>query len=246
MTLNELIKVVNGTSNINSEEIITKIKTDSRDIKKGDIFIALKGKKYDGHDYIDEAINNGATTCIVEEDINDRCIKVKSTKDSLFYIGNYIRKQNNIPVICITGSNGKTTTKELIVHILKSKYNVLYNKDNENNIYGVSNMLFNLNKDYDIVVIELGSNHIGEISLLSKTCNPTTSIITNIGSSHLEYFKNRKNIFKEKLSIIDGMKNNELIINGDDKYLKKLNYYKCGLNKNNNLKLYLIIQVNIL
>ena len=238
MTLNELIKVVNGTSNINSEEVINKIKTDSRDIDKGDIFIALKGKNYDGHDYIDEAINNGATTCIVEEDINDRCIKVKSTKDSLFLIGNYIRKQNNIPVIGITGSNGKTTTKELIVYILKSKYNVLYNKDNENNIYGVSNMLFNLNNKYDVVVVELGSNHIGEIGMLSKMCNPTTSIITNIGSSHLEYFKNRKNIFKEKLSIIDGMNNNELIINGDDKYLKKLNYYKCGLNKNNNLIAY--------
>ena len=238
MTLNELIKVVNGTSSINSDEVINKIKTDSRDIEKGDIFIALKGKKYDGHDYIDEAINNGATTCIVEEDINDRCIKVKSTKDSLFYIGNYIRKQNNIPVICITGSNGKTTTKELIVHILKSKYNVLYNKDNENNIYGVSNMLFNLNENYDVAVVELGSNHIGEINVLSKMCNPTTSIITNIGSSHLEYFKNRKNIFREKLSIIDGMTNNELIVNGDDKYLKKLNYYKCGLNKNNDLIAY--------
>ena len=168
MTLNKLIKVVNGTSNINSEEVINKIKTDSRDIDKGDIFIALKGKNYDGHDYIDEAINNGATACIVEENIDDRCIKVESTKDSLFLIGNYIRKQNNIPVICITGSNGKTTTKELIVHILKSKYNVLYNKDNENNIIGVSNMLFNLNDKHDIAVVELGSNHIGEISLLSK------------------------------------------------------------------------------
>ena len=238
MTLNKLIKVVNGTSNINSEEVINKIKTDSRDIDKGDIFIALKGKNYDGHDYIDEAINNGATACIVEENIDDRCIKVESTKDSLFLIGNYIRKQNNIPVICITGSNGKTTTKELIVHILKSKYNVLYNKDNENNIIGVSNMLFNLNDKHDIAVVELGSNHIGEISLLSKMCNPTTSIITNIGSSHLEYFKNRKNIFEEKLSIKDGMKNNELIINGDDKYLKNLNYYKCGLNKNNDLIAY--------
>lgn len=237
MTLNELIKIVNGTSNINSYELINEIKTDSRNINKGDIFIALKGNKYDGHDYIKEAIQKGAIACIVEEG-NDKCIKVESTKESLFFIGNYIRKQNNIPVIAITGSNGKTTTKELIVHILKSRYNVLYNKDNENNIIGVSNMLFNLNKEYDVAVIELGSNHIGEISLLSKMCNPTTSIITNIGTSHLEYFKNKKNIFKEKLSIIDGMNNNELIINGDDRYLKKLNYYKCGLNKNNNLIAY--------
>lgn len=242
MTLNELIKVINGYSNINSEEVINRIKTDSRNINKRDIFIALKGNKYDGHSYIDEAINNGAIACIVEEKINNKCIKVENTKESLALIGNYIRKQNNIPVIAITGSNGKTTTKELIVHILKSKYNVLYNKDNENNIIGVSNVLFNLNKNHDIVVVELGSNHIGEISILSKMCNPTTSIITNIGSSHLEYFKTKKNIFKEKLSIIDGMNNTQVIVNGDDKYLEKLNYCKCGLNKNNDLTAYNIYE----
>lgn len=238
MTLNEIIKVVNGSCNINSEEEINKIKTDSRNINKRDVFIALKGNAYDGHDYVEEAIEKGAIACIVEDGIDDKCIKVTNTKESLFLIANYIRKQNNIPVIAITGSNGKTTTKELIVHILKSRYNVLYNKDNENNIFGVSNMLFNLNEKYDVVVVELGSNHMGEISILSKMCNPTTSIITNIGTSHLEYFKSKKNIFKEKLSIIDGMNNNELIINGDDKYLKKLDYYKCGLNKNNNLIAY--------
>jgi len=238
MTLNEFIEVINGTSNINSEEMIKEIKTDSRNISKGDVFIALKGNNYDGHNYIDEAIEKGAIACVVEKDINDKCIKVDSTKESLFLIGNYIRNKNNIPVIAITGSNGKTTTKELIVHILKSRYNVLFNKDNKNNIIGVSDILFNLNKEYDIVVVELGSNHIGEISVLSKMCNPTTSIITNIGSSHLEYFKSKKNIFKEKLSIIEGMNNKQIIINGDDKYLRKLNYYKCGLNKNNNLIAY--------
>jgi len=172
----------------------------------------------------------------------EKYIKVNSTYESLFLLGNYFRRKYNIPLIAITGSNGKTTTKELIVHILKSKYNILYNKESKNNIIGISNTLFKLNKKYNLIVMELGSNHIGEISYLSKMCNPNTSIITNIGSSHLGYFKTKKNIFKEKTSIIDGMIDNNIIINGDDKYLKKLNYYKCGLNKNNDLIAYNIYE----
>ena len=238
MTLNELIKVINGICNINSEEVINDIKTDTRKINKGDIFIALKGKNYNGEDFIVEAIEKGAIACIVENSINDKCIKVNSTIETLFLLGNYIRRKYNIPLIAITGSNGKTTTKDLLYHVLSSKYNVLKNKESKNNIIGVSDTLFKLNKNIDIIVMELGTNHLGEISYLSKMCEPNISIITNIGTSHLEYFKKRKNIFKEKFSVIDGMYDKKLILNGDDKYLKKVYGYKCGLNKNNKLKAY--------
>ncbi|MBR6690208.1 MAG: UDP-N-acetylmuramoyl-tripeptide--D-alanyl-D-alanine ligase [Bacilli bacterium] len=238
MTLNEIINIVNGISNIDSNETINNIKTDTRNIDKGDIFVALKGKNYNGEDFIDEALEKGAIACIVEKSINNKCIEVKDTIESLFLLGRYIRKKYNIPLIAITGSNGKTTTKDLLYHILTSKYNVLKNDGNKNNIIGVSNTLFNLNNNYEIIVMELGSNHIGEISYLSKMCKPNVSIITNIGSSHLEYFKNRKNIFKEKVSIIDGMINKKLILNGDDKYLKKIYGFKCGINKKNDLKAY--------
>lgn len=235
MTLNELIKIVNGENSIDSEEKIKDIKTDTRKINKGDIFIALKGNNYDGHEYIDEAIEKGSIACIVEENIeNDKCIKVSSTYRSLFNIGKYLRNKYNIPLIAVTGSNGKTTTKELIVHILKSKYNVLYNKDSKNNLIGVSDTLFKLNSNYDVIVMELGTNHVGEIKELSSMCLPNTSIITNIGTSHIGYFKNKKNIFKEKISI----GKNNLIVCGDDKYLKRLDAYKCGLNKNNDLIAY--------
>lgn len=243
MTINELIKIVKGATLLNSNKKIKRIITDTRKIKKGDIFIALKGNKYDGHDYINEALNQGCIGCIVDKKINnDKCIKVKNTYQSLYDIGNYIRNKYNIPLIAITGSNGKTTTKELIVHILKDKYNVLYNKDSYNNLIGVSDTLFKLNKKHDLIVMELGSNHIGEINTLSNMCNPTTSIITNIGSSHLEYFKTKKNIFKEKISIKNGMRKKNLIVNGDDKYLKKLDCYKCGLNDNNDLMAYNIYE----
>ncbi|MBQ9071857.1 MAG: UDP-N-acetylmuramoyl-tripeptide--D-alanyl-D-alanine ligase [Bacilli bacterium] len=238
MYLSEIIKVVNGKYNLKDDVKIKEIKTDTRKITKGDIFIALNGKNYDGHDYVNEAIKKGAIACISEQEINGNCIVVDSTYKSLFDLGKYIRNKYNIPLIAITGSNGKTTTKELLSHILSSKYNVLKNPDSQNNIIGVSDTLFKLNQNHEIIVMELGTNHLGEISELSNMCNPDVGIITNIGSSHLEYFKKRKNIFKEKLSIRDGMNNNNLIINGDDKYLKKLKYYKCGSNKNNDLRAY--------
>lgn len=238
MTLNEFIKVINGISNINSEERIKQIKTDTRKINKGDIFIALKGKKYNGEDFVNIAIQKGAIACVVEKSINDKCIQVKDTTQCLFLIGLYIRKQYDIPLIGITGSNGKTTTKDLLYHVLSSKYKVLKNDGSKNNIIGVSDTLFKLNKNHEIIVMELGTNHLGEISYLSKMCEPDVGIITNIGSSHLEYFKTRKNIFKEKISILDGMKDGNLIVNGDDKYLKRLCSFKCGLNKNNDLKAY--------
>lgn len=238
MTLNELIKVIKGISNINSEELIKEIKTDTRIINKGDVFIALKGKNYDGHDFIDEALKKGCIACVVEKSVNEKCIEVANTIESLFLLGKYIRRKYCIPLLAITGSNGKTTTKDLLYHVLSDKYNVLKNEESKNNIIGVSNTLFNLNKNHEIIVMELGTNHLGEISYLSKMCEPNIGIITNIGSSHLEYFKTKKNIFKEKLSIIEGMKDKKLILNGDDKYLKKVYGFKCGLNKNNDIQAY--------
>ena len=238
MTLNEIIDVVNGETELNSDEEIKDIKTDTRKINKGDIFIALKGKNYDGHDYVNEAIKKGAICCIVEKSVNSKCVKVKSTMHALFLLGNYIRNRYNIPLIAITGSNGKTTTKDLLYHVLKNKYKVLKNEGSKNNIIGVSDTLFKLDDSYNIIVMEFGTNHLGEIEKLSLMCNPTLGIITNIGSSHLQYFKSKKNIFKEKTSIVSGMYNKKLIVNGDDKYLKKLKGIKCGTNRVNNLKAY--------
>ena len=238
MTLNEVIKVVNGKTKLNSNKKIKEIKTDSRKIKKGDIFIAINGDKYDGHDFVGEALNKGAIACIVEYGSMDNCIIVDSTIKTLFCLGNYIRNKYSIPLIAITGSNGKTTTKDLLCHILSKKYSVLKNEGSKNNIIGVSDTLFNLNSNYEIIVMEFGTNHIGEIKELSIMCNPDLALITNIGSSHIGYFKNKRNIFKEKISVIKGMHNKKLIVNGDDKYLKKLKCFKCGINRSNDLKAY--------
>lgn len=235
MTISEILNVLGIKSDDN--RVMNGIKTDTRKLEKDDIFIAIKGKNYDGNDYIDEAISKGAILCISElEHVSS--IKVYSTIDALYKIGKYIKDKYNIPLIAITGSNGKTTTKEILAHILSSKYNVLKSDLNHNNIIGVTETLFKLNKSYDLIVMELGSNKVGEISYLSKLCSPDLSIITNIGTSHLEYFKNKKTIFKEKYSIVDGMKIPRLIVNGDSKYLNKIKKYKCGIKKHNDLYAY--------
>ena len=196
MTLYDLFDILN-LPRPNRNKKINKIEFDSRNIQKNDIFIAIKGNNYDGNDFIAEAIKKGAIYCITDKDINNKkCIKVLDIKKLIFDLTNYIRCKYNIPLIAITGSNGKTTTKELIYQILKSKYNILKSEGNNNNIYGVSKTLFNLDEKYDLILLELGSNHSGEISYLSKMCNPTYSIITNIGTSHIGNFKSRKNIVK--------------------------------------------------
>lgn len=231
MDLNILNNIVNGKTDIDLNRMFNKIKTDTRKIEKDDVFVALDGVNYNGEDFIDDAFKMGAITCITNNKF-DNCIQVRDTYESLFDIALYKRRRYNKPVIAITGSVGKTTTKDLIVHILSNKYKVLYNKKNYNNIIGVSNTLFKLDDSYDVVVLELGSNHCGEIKRLKDMCLPDISVITNIGTSHIGNFKSKRKIFREKLSI----KNKELIVNGDDKYLKKTKSFKCGLNKNNDLK----------
>ena len=235
MTVSEILNSLGVESSDN--RLINSIKIDSRKIEKNDIFIAIRGKNYDGNDYIDEALIKGAILCITELE-HAYSIKVDSTIDALYKIGKYIKEKYNIPLIAITGSNGKTTTKEILSTIFSTKYKVLKNISNHNNIIGITETLFKLDNSYDLIVMELGSNNIGEISYLSKLCSPDLSIITNIGTSHLEYFKTQKAIFKEKYSIIDGMKIPRLIVNGDSKYLSKLKKYKCGIKKYNDLHAY--------
>ena len=241
MDLNKILDITHGKclNNFKNSKI-NKIVTDTRKLKKNDLFIALKGNKYNGHDYINDI--KKASGIIIDEDIkintNIPVIKVESTYQTLYEIGLYYRNMYDIPLIAITGSNGKTTTKELISFILESKYNINKNKENKNNLIGVSDTLFHLNNKHEIIVMEMGMNHPGEISKLSCMCKPNIGIITNIGSSHIGFLKSRKNIFKAKLEIKDGLIGT-MIVNGDSKYLRKIkNSYKCGRGYNNDLIAY--------
>ena len=152
-------------------------------------------------------------------------------------------KRNNIPLIAITGSVGKTMTKELINNILETKYKVIKSKGNENNHIGLPMTLLKITDKTDIIVTEMGMNHLGEISFLSKLAKPDTSVITNIGTSHIGYLKSKKNIFKAKMEIIDGMNGGNLILNGEDKYLKKVKLKNTKVYfSNENLSIHNIIE----
>ncbi len=238
MELKELIKITKGVLINDYRNIkINSFKTDTRKLKKGDVFIALKGNNYDGNDFINDKMC--ASAVITNKKIklkNIPVIKVDDTYLSLFYIGNYIRCNHMKNVIAITGSNGKTTLKELIYSILIKKYNVLKNEGNKNNLVGVFETINNY-KDEDISIFELGMNHKYEIDKLSKMIVPNTAVITNIGSSHIGNLGSRKNIFKAKMEIVNGLVG-MLIVNGDNKYLKKVKAYKCGRCVNNDLIAY--------
>ena len=219
MYLSELNNILNGI--ITNDALFNKIKINSKEIEEGDLFLAINS----GHNYIEEAINNGASCIISEKELdNIPNIKVNNSIESLGKIGNYIRNKYNITLIAVTGSVGKTTTKELISMILSTKYKVLKSEKNHNNNIGLPITLLNLNENYDVIVTELGMNHLGEISYLSKICNPDYAVITNIGTAHIGNLGSKKNILKAKLEILDGMNNGYLLVNKKDKYLKKLKY----------------------
>ena len=228
MTLKEILKITKGKIISGKKENIEvgKICIDSRIIEKNDIFITLQGKNTNGYKYIEYVIDK-ASLIITNKKIKFKnktpIIKVKNTKKALIKIGKYNRKKYiDKPLIAITGSVGKTTTKELIGNIFKTKYNILKTRKNYNNEIGVSLMLSEIREKHDIIILELGMNHKGEIKKLSKLCKPTTSIITNIGTAHIGNLKTQENILKAKLEIIKGMKKGDLIINETDYYLNKI------------------------
>jgi len=231
MRITDVIRIINGTPNHAFNDFcINSIKTDSRDIKKGDIFLIINA----GYLYIDIAIANGALGVIVEQEITREdilIIKVTSTKEALKKFASFFRNQYSKPVIAITGSVGKTTTKELIGGVLASTRKVLKNEGNKNNIIGICNTLLKLDNSYECVVLEVGMNHLLEIHEISLIVKPTICLITSIGSSHLGNLKSKRNILKAKMEIIDGNKYALLILNGEDNFLKKIKGMKCYRNE---------------
>lgn len=247
MNLHDILKISNGeiiNGNI-LEQKIGNIQIDSRKVEINDIFICIKGKNDDGHNYIKE-IENKCSCIIVSKDVivtsDVLVIKVDDTISFMGTLSNYIRlKYINIPLIAITGSVGKTTTKELLYHVLNEKYKILYTKKNYNNNIGVPMTIFNLNENYNLIILEMGMNHLNEITLLSKIAKPTIAVITNIGTAHIGNLGSRENILKAKLEIIDGLKENgTLIINNDNDMLHNnldkinVNIKTIGINNKSN------------
>lgn len=227
MKLKELIDFSNGEliGDFNLEQDISKFSIDSRVIDENTFFIPLKGEKVDGHDYIESAIKNGAIGFFTNKDcekIDGKIIiKVDDTLKAMQNLARNFRKnKKDIPLVAITGSVGKTTTKDLVYAVLQMKYKTLKTKGNFNNDIGMPLTLINY-EDEEIFVIEMGMNHFGEISFLSNIAKPDVAIITNVGHSHIGNLGSRENILKAKMEIIDGMTaDGILLINGDNDMLQ--------------------------
>ena len=236
LTLKEMAKLADGKINNNKFEdlVINDISIDTRTLDKGDLYIPIIGENFDGHKFIDSAIMKGAKAIFSEQGkfVKDDfpIIYVKDTTEALQEFSSKYRQSLDIKIIAITGSNGKTSTKDLISKILEEKYTVSKTIGNLNNHIGLPLTLLKFNKDTNIGVVEMGTDGFGQIEVLSRIARPDIAIITNIGDSHLEALKTKENIAKEKLHIIDYLaKDGVFYYNLDDPILTS-EYNK--LNKN--------------
>ena len=230
----DIIRECNGKLICGNEDTVCgKFCRDSRTVKNGEIYLGIKGEKYHGSTFYKEALENGAAGCILqdveisEKDIekykNKFIIKVEDVVKALCKIAEYKRSLYNIPVIGITGSVGKTSTKDIIASVMATKYNVLKTEANHNNEIGLPLTILQL-KEHDAMVLEMGMSSFGEISLLTNIAKPTTAVITIIGSSHIGELGSRENILKAKLEILEGLKKEgTLIINNDNDLLSLWN-----------------------
>ena len=201
------------------------ITTDSRDCPEGSIFLALKGESFNGNQFAQSALDKGCAYAIVDEpdfSKGERFILVEDCLQTFKDLAREHRRQFNIPVIGITGTNGKTTTKELIAAVLQEKFNVLYTQGNFNNDVGVPKTLFRLNKEHEIAVIEMGASHPGDIKTLAETAEPTCGLITNVGKAHLQGFGSFEGVIKTKCELYDFLRSREdglVFLNADNEHL---------------------------
>lgn len=222
----------------NENEICSDFSKDTRQIRAGDVYVGIKGDNFDGSLFYEEALKQGAKVCLLEEiETSEEVYKqykdvtiviVKDTIEALQKLASYKRSMYDIPVIAVTGSVGKTSTKDILASVIGTQYKVLKTEGNLNNHIGLPLTILKL-KDHTALVVEMGMNALGEISKLTNIAKPTICVITNVGTSHIGNLGSRENILKAKLEILEGMKKEgTLVINNDNDLLNQWN-------KNNNI-----------
>ena len=217
---------------------LTTFERDSRKIKNGYCYVAIVGEKFDGNDFILESIKNGAESIICSRDLMEdeieivknkkiNVLKAKNTIVAIQDIAKYRRSLLNIPIIAITGSVGKTSTKDTIASVLSFKFKVLKTEGNLNNDIGLPFTILRY-KDEDVMVVEMGMNGFNQMRVLTNIAKPTLIVVTNIGTAHIGILGSRENILKAKMEILEGLKGNTVIVNNDNDFL-----YKWGMENNN-------------
>ncbi|PMQ01587.1 MAG: UDP-N-acetylmuramoyl-tripeptide--D-alanyl-D-alanine ligase [Dictyoglomus sp. NZ13-RE01] len=250
LRVKEILEAINGKlikGDLGYE--VSSVSTDSRKYKENSLFIPIKGEKYDGHDFIDDALRNGAVGFIFSRNINEsafqKCkfaIEVEDTLSSLWKLAEYYRNRENFKVIGITGSSGKTTTKYFTYSIFKEFASVNYSKENFNNEIGVPLTILDTENSYDYLILELAMRGLGQIKLLSKIARPDFAVITNIGTAHIGILGSQENIAKAKAEIFEYLNpKGWALLNGDNEWCVRiydsLNYNKLrfGFDKENDI-----------
>lgn len=231
LSLKELLEAVNGEVIFMGKTEFNSICIDTRKIEKNNVYLAIKGENFNGNKFVLEAFKKGASVAIIDEvlfDLNDTenletVIKVQDTEKALLQLAHYYRKKLGLKIVGVTGSCGKTSTKDLIAAFLSEKYKVFKTKGNFNNQIGLPLMILELDSSIDVAVLEMGMSNLGEIDVLANCARPDIAVITNIGLSHIENLKTQENILKAKSEIFNYFgEENSLIINGEDENLLKI------------------------
>lgn len=238
VTLTDLFNIP-GSEIFYPDELKTaySVSIDTRTIRNGALYFSIVGEKLDGHDFVEEAYKKGASAVVINKSklakfkkLKKPFVAVDDTTKAYGYLANILRKKYNWKIISITGSNGKTTTKEFLATLLNEKYNVVKSEANNNNHIGVPLTIFEASRNTDFIVIEHGTNHFGEIKYTADIAQPDFALITNIGEAHIEFLKNIDGVFEEKVELFKSTlkENGKIFVNVDDPLLKK--YF--GKNKN--------------
>ena len=231
LTLRQLLEAVNGVllgEPGDLDALIYDVSTDSRAIQPGCLFIPLEGERFDGHSFINSALEAGAAGCFTARERESYqpgkfYIKVRSTQRALWDLARYYKRLFPIPFVAVTGSVGKTTTKDMVAAVLGAKFRVHKTEGNFNNDIGVPLTLLKLEQRHQVCVVEMGMDHAGEIDYLARLVEPDMALITNIGDAHIENLGSRENIFKAKCEIFPHLKRDGLaVLNGDDPLLASL------------------------
>ena len=231
ITLGQLLEAVGGTLRGTFEDLsapVLRVDTDSRNVHPGSLFIPLVGERFDGHAYINSALEQGAAGCLMARDRESYrpdkfYVKVSNTERALGDLAAWYKKRFDIPFVAVTGSVGKTTAKDMIAAVLGTRFNVLKTEGNFNNNIGLPLTILRLNPEHQICVLEMGMDRPGEIDYLAGMVNPDVGVITNVGDAHIERLGSRENIFKAKCEMLPHVKKDGLLVlNGDDELLSTL------------------------
>ncbi|MFZ0295859.1 MAG: UDP-N-acetylmuramoyl-tripeptide--D-alanyl-D-alanine ligase [Candidatus Sulfotelmatobacter sp.] len=230
LTLAKIAEFISATGDFVRDEFVNGYSIDSRTVGSGQLFFAVKGERLDGHDFVEQALERGATSAVVRQDqlgrysgdTKTKLLAVGDTLVALQTLATAVRKLWGEPLIAVTGSAGKTTTKEAIAHVLSSRFRVLKSEGNFNNHFGLPLMLLKLEPEHHLAVIEMGMSHAGEIRALAKIAQPEIGVVTNVAPVHLEFFDSLAGIARAKYELIESLPaSGTAVLNADDEYVSQ-------------------------